>query len=468
MKSIRGFLYALAGAIALATLLVPSPLYAQSAGGDVSGKVIDQSGAPLPGVAITATNKATGAKRDDVTGADGSFVLRSLPVGDYAITAVLDGFSNVTVDDVHVSVATVRNLEVTLGQSTVTESITVIDEAPLVATTPSIGTTVSQKELESLPLNGRQFANVAVLAPGTSLDYNSDPTKPGQLTIALNGGIGRNINFLVDGGDNTDDTIGGALQNFNLDAVQEFTIQTAQYKAEFGRSSGGVLSVVTKSGSNEFEASVYDYARRDSLNTITTTEENAGGEKAPYKRDQYGGTFGGPIVRDRARFFLTYEELERENNYTIDTRPANSPVPIYPGFQGASVSIPFTDELGTGKVSFDLTDSSLLQVRYGFQKNSDLSYGASALTLPSALGSVNNEYESWLASPHLADRRRQAQRVRLPVRDLRERHRARLGRAVPALSLGCDLGPEPQHAADHRAGEVPVQGRFQLLRRVGR
>jgi hypothetical protein len=398
MQGTQRFIRTLAALAAAALLLAPGAALAQSTGGDVKGRVVDGSGAPLPGVTITATNKSTGAKRLDTTGADGTFALRSWSVGDYTVVAELDGFSGVTVDDVHVSVASSRALEVTMSASTVQESITVVDEAPLVSTTPSIGTTVSQQELESLPLNGRQFANVAVLAPGTSLDYNSDPTKPGQLTIALNGGIGRNVNFLVDGGDNTDDTIGGQLQNFNLDAVQEFKIQTAQYKAEFGRSSGGVLSVLTKTGGNDLQASVFDYARRDSLNTQTETEKQAGAEKAPYKRDQYGGTLGGPIVRDKAHFFLTYEKQKRDNNYTIDTRPQNSPTPIYPDFQGASVAIPFTDELGTGKLSLDISDNQLFQVRYGYQKNADLSYGAAAITLPSALGSVNNEYSSWLAS----------------------------------------------------------------------
>src|SRR5204863_6942267 len=157
------------------------------------------------------------------------------------------------VDDVVINVASSRSLEVTLSQSTVQETVTVVDEAPLVATAPSIGTVISQSELKSLPLNGRQFANVAVLAPGTSLAYNGDPTKPGQLTIALNGGSGRNVNFIIDGGDNTDDTIGGALQNFNIEAVQEFKIQTMAYKAEYGRSSGGVLSVVTRGGKDRLQ-----------------------------------------------------------------------------------------------------------------------------------------------------------------------------------------------------------------------
>ena len=135
---------------------------------------------------------------------------------------------------------------------------------------------VDQKQLENLPLNGRQFANLAVLAPGTTLAYNSDPTKPGQLTVALNGGIGRNVNYLVDGGDNTDDTIGGALQNFNLESVQEFNIQTQQYKAEYGRSTGGVLTVVTKTGTNQLSGTAWGFFRKDSLNSETESEKLAG------------------------------------------------------------------------------------------------------------------------------------------------------------------------------------------------
>src|SRR4030095_709053 len=154
-------------------------------------------------------------------------------------------------------------INIDMSPSTVEETITVTAEAPLVQTAPAIGTVVSEEQLENLPLNGRQFANLAILAPGTSLAYNSDPTKPGQLTIALNGGIGRNVNFLIDGGDNTDDTIGGALQNFNLESVQEFNIQTQQYKAEYGRSTGGVLTVVTKTGTNKISGAAWGFFRDD-------------------------------------------------------------------------------------------------------------------------------------------------------------------------------------------------------------
>ncbi len=378
-------------ALALCLLALPGVLLAQSTGGDLTGKVVDANKAPLPGVTVTATNKDTGFKRVDTTGAEGTFRLPSMPVGSYTVNADLTGYGTVNVEDVVINVATSRSLEITLAQSTVQETVTVVDEAPLVATAPSIGTVVSQSELKNLPLNGRQFANVAVLAPGTSLAYNGDPTKPGQLTIALNGGSGRNVNFLVDGGDNTDDTIGGALQNYNLEAVQEFKIQTMQYKAEYGRSSGGVLSVVTKSGTNEFKGSVYEFARRDGLTTKTETEKQQGIDKQPYKRDQYGASLGGPIVQDKAHFFATYEKTKRETSYTIGTDG------VLPALDGTSIPTPFKDELATAKVSADLSATQLLQVRYGYQKNAD-KYGASPLAAPDSLGTVNNKYSSILAN----------------------------------------------------------------------
>ena len=223
--------------LALVALLAVAPgVSAQTAGASLTGKVLDKDGAPLPGATVTATNKDTGLDRSTTSDSDGRFLLPSLPVGSYTVKAELQGFATVNVEDVRLNVATQRALEISMSTSSVQEAITVVDEAPLVQTSPSIGTIVSEKQLENLPLNGRQFANLAVLAPGTSLAYNADPTKPGQLTVALNGGIGRNVNFIMDGGDNTDDTIGGALQNFNLEAVEEFNIQTMQYKAEYGRS----------------------------------------------------------------------------------------------------------------------------------------------------------------------------------------------------------------------------------------
>jgi hypothetical protein len=384
-----GAKFALATVLALVAALLCLPVaQAQTGGANLVGKVMDKSGKALPGVTITATQKDTGLTRSTVTESDGKFRLPSVPAGLYTIVAELNGFATVTVQEVRLNVSTDRELTVDMSPSTVEESITVVDEAPLVQTTPTIGAVISEKQLENLPLNGRQFANLAVLAPGTTLSYNSDPTKPGQLTVALNGGIGRNVNYLVDGGDNMDDTIGGALQNFNLESVQEFNIQTQQYKAEYGRSTGGVLTVVTKSGTNNFAGSAWGFFRKDSLNSETESEKQADIGKQPYDRKQYGATLGGPIVQDRVHFFATYEKTDRKTDYTVDTG-------VFADQDGKSVPIPFKDDLFTGKLTANLSPKQFLQVRYGYQKNTD-KYGASSLSTPDSLGTVNNKYSSLL------------------------------------------------------------------------
>jgi len=373
--------------------LCGSAVFAQTGSSTLSGRITDATGAALPGVTVTATNDATGFTRTVVADADGAYRLPSLLPGMYTVVADLSGFGTLTTNKVEVNVATDRTLNVTLKPAAMKEQITVTAESPLVATSPSVGTVVSQRELENLPLNGRQFANLGTLAPGTSLSVNSDPTKPGQLTIALNGGSGRNVNFIIDGGDNTDDTIGGALQNFNIEAVQEFKIQTMQYKAEFGRSSGGVLSVVTKSGTNDFMGSAYEFYRDKSLNSVSESEKlNNNGVKGAYRRDQYGASFGGPIVKDKAHFFATYEKTNRTTAYTVNTG-----LGLLAQYEGQNIPLPFHDELGTAKVSVNPDARQYLQVRYGYQKNAD-KYGQSALSAPTSLGTVSNDYKSLLAS----------------------------------------------------------------------
>jgi hypothetical protein len=375
----------------LVVLMLPLSLLAQPAGAVVTGRVIDETGAALPGVTITATNVATGVSRTAVTGSDGTFRTLTLLAGRYNVTAELSGFASVTFRDVDLHVATARNLDVTLRPAAVQETITVTVDAPIVATSPSLGTVVSQEELQNLPLNGRQFANLASLAPGTSLGVNPDPTKPGQLVVAMNGGIGRNVNYLIDGGDNTDDTIGGALQNFNLEAVQEFQIQTQQYKAEFGRSTGGVLTVVTKTGTNEFGGTVYGFFRDDSLNSKTTSEKRANSDKRAYSRKQYGVSLGGPIIRDVAHFFATYETTDRDTFFTLS--PATRT--IFPNLESA-FEIPYGDEMITAKATWALAPAQQLQVRYGSQDYQDM-YSASPLSTPDNLGILNSEYRSILA-----------------------------------------------------------------------
>ncbi len=380
-----------AALLALACLAVVSPgaAFAQSAGGTLLGTVQDGSGAALPGATVTATHRDTGYDRVGVSIEDGSFRLTALPAGSYDVRVELSGFAPVVVESVLLNVASQRSLEVTLQAATVEESITVVDEAPLVATEPAIGTIVSQQELENLPLNGRQFANLAALAPGTTLAYNADPTKPGQLTIALAGGIGRNVNFMVDGGDNTDDTIGGQLQNFSLESVAEFSMQTQQYKAEYGRTTGGVLSVVTKSGTNSIDGSVFGFFRDDSLNEKTETEQAAGADKPPFERQQYGFSLGGPFMPDRLHYFVTAERFDQNAPYTVATGG------IFPALDGRSFPQETKDDLITAKLTADISPTQYLQVRYAYQKTETV-YGAAPTVTPDGLGDLTNDFDTLL------------------------------------------------------------------------
>ena len=377
--------------VGLAALVLSPYAQAQSAGASLGGHALDEQGSALPGVGITARSNATGLSRTANTGPDGAYRFASIPADTYDVTAVLTGFKTVEEKNVVLNVATTRTLDFIMGIASATASVTVTAETPLVRAEPAIGTVVSQKELETLPLNGRQFANLAVLAPGTGLSYNDDPTKPGQLQVRVNGGSGRNVNYVIDGGDNTDDTIGGALQNFSLESVQEFNIQTQQYKAEYGRSTGGILNVVTKTGSNDLHGSAFEFYRDKALNSETESEKESGSGKQAYRRDQYGASVGGPIVRDKAHFFLTYERTDRKTNYSVNTGG------VFPAQDGTAVSIPFKDDLAAGKVTYDISAKQFLQVRFGYQKNSD-KYGATPLATPDALGTVNNKYTSILAS----------------------------------------------------------------------
>ncbi|HUK11745.1 MAG TPA: TonB-dependent receptor, partial [Thermoanaerobaculaceae bacterium] len=385
---------------AAAGLLAPAPAHGQAATGAIVGTVVDANGGGLPGASITVSNPATGFTRTAVAEEGGIYRFPSLPTGTYSLKVELSGFATVTTEGVIVSVATTRTINVTLKQAKVSENLTVTAEVPLVETSPAIGTVVDQQQLESLPLNGRQFANLGVLAPGTMLGYNTDPTKPNQLVVELDGGSGRNVNYVMDGGDNTDDTIGGALQNFNLESVQEFKIQTMQYKAEYGRSSGGVLTVISKTGTNEFHGSAWEFGRRKSLNSETESEKiadaaaAAAGQpepgKADYSRDQYGASFGGPIIKDKVHFFATYEKTTIDQNYIVNSGG------LYPDLDGKAVPIPSHDDLATAKVTYDIDPKNYVQVRYGYQKN-DTKYGQSSLAAASNLGTVTNKYSSILA-----------------------------------------------------------------------
>ena len=264
------------------TALLTTSAVAQQTAGNITGRVLDAQGAAVPGATITATNAATGFNRTAVSDAEGIYRLASLPVGNYDVLVELPGFTTVEQKGIILNVGQTLSVDATLKVASVAETITVTGESPLIeATASSVGGVVDVGRIESLPLNGRQFANLAVTIPGVGLGFHSDPTKSTQYSPQINGGNGRNVNYQIDGGDNNDDTVGGLLQLFPLEAIQEFNLITSRSKAEYGRSNGGVMNIVTKSGTNRCPADRSSRMFRDTaMNAKTETEKRGGGREA--------------------------------------------------------------------------------------------------------------------------------------------------------------------------------------------
>jgi hypothetical protein len=208
-------------------MVVSVPARAQQTTGTIAGRLVDAQGAAVPGVTVTGRNVQTGFVRTSVTDGEGIYRLAALPVGTYDLTAELQGFTKIENKGIVLNVGQTLDVDMTLKLASVQESVTVTGETPLIETSSSsVGGVVDVGRIESLPLNGRQFANLAATIPGVGLGFHSDPTKSSQFSPQINGGNGRNVNYQIDGGDNNDDTVGGLLQLFPLEAIQEFNFVT--------------------------------------------------------------------------------------------------------------------------------------------------------------------------------------------------------------------------------------------------
>ena len=350
-------------ALMVVGLFSATPLIAQQTTGNVTGRVVDDQGAAVPGVTVTAKNPQTGFSRAEVSDTEGVYRLNALQVGTYDIVAELQGFSKVESKGIVVNVGQTLDINLTLKVANVSETVTVTGETPLIETSSSsVGGVVDIKRIESLPLNGRQFANLAATIPGVGLGFHSDPTKSTQYAPQINGGAGRNVNYQIDGGDNNDDTVGGLLQAYPLEAIQEFNFVTQRFKAEYGRSNGGVMNIVTKSGTNNLSGSFFESFRDKSMNARTETEKIANADKQDYRRNQFGGSFGGPILKDTAHFFAAYERTQQDTTQTVNTKGL---LPV----QDGSYAVPYRENLFTGNASATLRGGQYLSVRYGYNNN---------------------------------------------------------------------------------------------------
>jgi hypothetical protein len=375
-------------------LILPASARAQVTTGTVSGRITDAQGAAVPGVAMEAVSRETGFSRTDTSDASGSYRLAALPPGTYEVKGSLSGFRPYDRPGVAVQVATTTALDVRLAVAELNERVTVTAVTPLISTkSSSIGEVVDLNRIQGLPLNGRQFANLAAMVPGVGLGFHSDVSKSAQYAPQISGGNGRNVNYIVDGGDNNDDTVGGLLQMFPLEAIQEFKLVTQRFDAQYGRSNGSVLNVVTRSGTNMLSGSWFTLGRDESLNARTFSEQLANVTKQDYSRYQYGGSLGGPIRRDKVFFFAAYEGTKQDTKQVVDTKG------VFPEGNGI-FAVPFREHMLTAKATATLSPSQYLAVRYGVDHNTQPN-GAAATTSHTAWATSTNDFQSVNANHNL-------------------------------------------------------------------
>jgi outer membrane receptor protein involved in Fe transport len=296
--------------------------YAQGATGQLSGTVTDAQGARVQGASVKVTNRDTALERDVVTDENGNFAVQLLPPGKYRAEISAQGFRAAVAEEVIVNVAQTATLDITLEAATVQGgTVTVTAEQPLVQTESSqVGRVVEETQIRQLPLPTRNFQQLLTLSPGTSSSVsNNTELGRGDTTITVNGQRTTSNNVRINGIDansiGTNSTPNIAVPA--TDSLQEFIVQTSLYDAAQGRNAGGNVEAITKSGSNEFHGNVYEFFRNRALNANDFFLERQGQQKPVLSRNQFGGTIGGPIVRDRAFFFASYQGTRERNGASL-------------------------------------------------------------------------------------------------------------------------------------------------------
>ncbi len=306
---------------ALLFVFLPAVLAAQVVTGAISGRVTDSTGAVIPGATIQIQNLETGLSRNADTDSAGRYVARNLPVGLYSVAAQQSGFQKQIRNGITLNVGSevVVNLELSVG--TVQEAVMVSGEAPLVETTQAtLSSLVSPEQMRELPLNGRSYDQLALLSPGVVAqpDGTRNQTQGAGLRLSSNGARADANLYLLDGtvvNDHSSQGPGSAAgQSLGIEAILEFRILTHSFSAEYGRNAGAVISAVTRSGSNQFHGSAYEFFRN---NVLDAREFFNPGELPPFRRNQFGASAGGPVLKDRMFFFANYEGFRERRGKTV-------------------------------------------------------------------------------------------------------------------------------------------------------
>jgi outer membrane receptor for ferrienterochelin and colicin len=323
--------------------LVALPLAAQTTGG-IQGRVTDDQGASLPGVSVEAKSVSLQGARVAVTSADGRFRLELLPPGDYTVSFALSGFSKQT----QTAVAVALGKETTLNAAmkiAVSAEVTVTGEAPVVdTTTTSVGSNLDTRTVETLP-TGRNYSSVVQVVPGVSTDASNNNTD--QTTITVYGSSGAENSFYIDGVNTTGAEYGFQGKELNYEFIQAVDVKTGGYEAEFGRATGGIINVITKSGGNEFHGDVFGYYDNDSLQKSADPVVNTGGTTAGFTKKDFGLDLGGFFIKDKLWFFGAYDKVKNTQKSTLPSGPN----------AGQVVESSSDRDLASAKLTFKITSS---------------------------------------------------------------------------------------------------------------
>jgi hypothetical protein len=396
-----------AGIVVLVALIATAlPLWAQSTG-TVQGNITDAQGGVLPGTTVTVRNQATGVERSLVSDAAGEYLAPSLPPGRYRVEAHLSGFQDQAREvDVDVARTVVVDLRMSIAglaeNVTVTESPSVIDSA-----TTSVGQVITQRTVQEIPLNGRHFVDLGLLIPGSvTPPQNGFLTAPlrGQGSFSFNTAGNREdtVNFMINGVNLNDPAQNQITFQPSINTVSEFKVDNSTFSAEYGRNSGAIVNIATRSGANNLAGEAFEFFRSDRFDSRNFFNQ-APAAKSPFKRNQFGGNLGGPIMKNRTFFFVTYEGLRQTQGIDINsgvlsddqraavtdpvTRKLLALIPVAndpsgaPFFKG-SASAPVNIDQWTGDVRHNISDAEAVHGYYAFQRDRRIEPTLQGNTIP--------------------------------------------------------------------------------------
>lgn len=401
--------------VVLAAAIATSILQAQNPRGSLRGTVQDATGARIASASIVVKSVDSAVQRSAISEDRGEFRVDDLPPGPYHVAVSASGFAPAQAN-VSVAVSSVREITVVLKLAAPEETVSVQGQNSSITTQPMDLVSVvhqgviSSQDLQTLPLAARSFANIAYLAPGTEPVEPSDPTKARITAVSTGGSSGLNNDLSVDGGDDSDDWIGGFLQNFSPDAIQEFAVRTANEDADTGGTTAGSVVITTKRGTNDWHGTEAFYERAAGLNARFPIENPAPNPKQPFSRQNYVGTLGAPIARDKLWFFSSFEYVHE--NASIAYSPSSvtqfnalaqlAADGLIPGVASIAVPqnvpIPFRDYLGSQR--FDWAESPKSQWFLRASEDNYLTHNAlvQQATLPSTGLTTHNNYWNGVVS----------------------------------------------------------------------